>query len=103
MINPYPDMYDPDLTSTQFMDAVAIIANPEITWPMPYQQHVQAFFQEDMEMRERLNISVPVLEAPNPWHMPADIRAQADVYARFVAYTDHMRRLQPDVPCLHDP
>ena len=96
MRDPYVVIYNPEATEDEFRDAVMIIASPLLTWPMPYQNYVQTFFQQDTAMRAWLNISVPLLEAPNPWHIPADIRAQADVYARFVAYTDLMR-------ALHDP
>ena len=102
MRDPWQVIYDPDLPSPQFTLAMGIIANPENTWHWPYQKYVQAFLQQDTAMRELLNISSPVLEAPNPWHMPANIRAKTDVHERFVAYTDHMRHLQPDVPYLYD-
>ena len=97
MINPFHVVYDPQASSAEFKAALEIIADPQLTWPMPYQQWVQLFLQQDTEMREWLSIheefDVPLLEAPHPSHMPANIRAQEDVYERFVAYTDHMRRL----------
>lgn len=92
MNNPFLVAYNPEASSAEFKQAMEDIANPEHNWPMPYQQWVQAFLQEDTQMREWLNISAPLLEAPNPWHMPTSIRAQEDVYERFVKYTDHMRR-----------
>ena len=101
MINPFDIVYNPEASSAEFKQALEIIANPALTWPIPYQQWVQAFLQQDTQMREWLDINfddVPLLEAPNPWHMPATIRAQEDVYERFVEYTDHMRRLHGPEP-----
>ena len=108
-------IYNPDISEREFLLATQIIASPDNIWPQPEQKYIQCFLQQDEYTRDWLGIKghedwynyglnvdvhaflVPVLEAPNPWHMPDDIRAQEDVLARFDAYTLRMSTLKPEM------
>ena len=89
-----------NIPTGHFIWVLKIIADRRTVPGSPGQLYVQVFLQQDLFMRPWLDIDgalVPVLTAPNPWHMTDEIRAQNDVCVRYGAYMALMTYLQPEL------
>lgn len=103
-VSPFNVVLNQNVSLSEFNLAMKTIADPHTVCERPGQMYLQCFLQQDPYMRTVLEIDaarVPVLTAPNPWHMPDVIRALEDVLVRFDAYMMLMFTLEPEKTMLN--